>query len=1196
MQLVDVAGPLWPDLPEYRGLIDGLRKGTRETLVHGLPAPAALALLATVASDTGRPLCVLTPDWAQAEAAADDLGAWLGPERVVCLPPRDVLPYAVVAQSADLAARRITALARAMGVAPSGVAGAGPDAAAGAAAPVLVLPVAAMRRLLAPAADFAAACLRLATGQTWTPRDLAAALQRAGYEPLPLVEGPGAFALRGGIVDVFPLGEDLPLRVEFFDDQIESMRTFDPSSQRGQQVREQALVLPAREVPAPEQVEAVLERIAAAADQAAARLTGEARQRLEDMVAEDLAGLRAGTAAGRWETYLPYAAPPSHPMDYMPARALVAVLEPARTAEAARDYERQEADRLVGFLQDGRMLPEQVEAFAYPADWLGWMRGHQIVYVAGLGQAVAGADPQDVLAVSAREVPSFRGQWEMAGEEMRRWRDQRYHILCTAGNAARAARVAEEVISTGVSAAVDAEPAPGRATVVASPLAAGFEFPGLRLVVLTEADLFGRRARAPRRSARSQPGGTRLLSYEDLQVGDYVVHVQHGIGQYLGTKTLTVQGVQRDYLMIRYEGADRLYVPTDQIDLIQKYIGGEGRDVRVGRLGGDAWLKAKQRVKESVRAMAEELIGLYAARQAAPGHPFPADSPWQRDFEDAFPFEETPDQLQATAEIKADMERSQPMERLLCGDVGYGKTEVAMRAAFKSVMDGRQVAVLVPTTILAEQHFLTFSERMRGFPVTVQMLSRFRDRREQEATVTGLRRGTVDIVIGTHRLLQADVDFAKLGLLVVDEEHRFGVADKERIKRLRQGVDSLSMTATPIPRTLHMAMAGIRDMSVIETPPENRFPVETYVLEWSEALCADALQRELRRRGQVFYLHNRVQSIARAHERLLRLAPGARIAVAHGQMAEDELERVMVDFWHGAYDVLLCTTIMESGLDVPNANTLIVEDADRLGLAQLYQIRGRVGRSDRLAYAYFTYRREKALSEIAEKRLMAIKEFTELGSGFKIALRDLELRGAGNILGAEQHGFVAAVGFDLYAQMLEESVRELRGERAVPTTRCSVEIRVDAYLPDAYIADPRVKLEFYKKVNAAASREELAATEAEIRDRYGPYPPEVGHLLRLARIRIAAQDLGMLSIAHEGDSVHLTFPGYMAELIGGLDELSRRFGRRIAKQRRPRPALTLRLSARDDTTVLGEIEGLLAELGRDPAIQNWRRSLDASPA
>jgi transcription-repair coupling factor (superfamily II helicase) len=1182
--LVDFVGPIYPELAEYRSLIDGLRKGTREILVHGLPAPAALGLLATVASDTGRPLALVTADWAQAEACAETLAAWLGPERVACLPPRDVLPYAVVAQSADLAARRITALARALGILGGGGA-------------VLVMPVAAVRRLLVPPADFAAACIRLREGDRLEPKDLARRLARAGYEPLPLVEGPGAFALRGGIVDVFPLGDELPLRVEFFGDQVESMRRFDPGNQRSRAGCREALVLPAREVPAPEGEvgEAALERIAAAGREAAARLAGPARQRLEDMLAEDLAGLRSGTAAGRWETYLPYAYAATHPLAYLPPRALVAVSEPARTAEAARDYQRQEAERLTGFLQDGRMLPAQVEAFAFPADWLLWLREHQILHVSGLGQPGAGADPQDVLPMAARQVPSFRGQWEMACEELRRWRDQRYRILCTAGNEARAARLAEEVASAGVAASVGADPSPGRASVVVSPLPSGFEFPGLRLVLLTEGDLFGRRPRRSRR-APAQPGGARLLSYEDLQVGDYVVHVQHGIGQYLGTRTLTVQGVQRDYLMIRYEGADRLYVPTDQIDLIQKYVGGEGREVRVGRLGGDTWQRVKQRVKESVRAMAEDLIQLYAAREATPGHAFPPDTPWQREFEDAFPFEETPDQLQATADIKADMERSRPMERLLCGDVGYGKTEVAMRAAFKCVMDGRQVAVLVPTTILAEQHYLTFTERMRGFPVNVQMLSRFRDRREQEATITALRRGTADIVIGTHRLLQPDVDFAKLGLLIVDEEHRFGVADKERIKRLRQGVDSLSMTATPIPRTLHMAMAGIRDMSVIETPPENRFPVETYVLEWSEALCADALQRELRRRGQVFYVHNRVQTIGRALERLQRLAPGARIGVAHGQMAEDELERVMVDFWHGEYDVLLCTTIMESGLDVPNANTLIVEDADRLGLAQLYQIRGRVGRSDRLAYAYFTYRRDRALSEVAEKRLMAIKEFTELGSGFKIALRDLELRGAGNILGAEQHGFVAAVGFDLYAQMLEESVRELRGERAVPTTRCSVEIRVDAYLPDSYIADPRVKLEFYKKINAAATPEDVTAAEGEVRDRYGPYPPEVGHLLRLARIRIAAQDLGTLSIVHEGDTVQLTFPGYMAELIGDLGELTRRFGRRIASQRRPRPALVLRLSARDDTTVLGEIEGLLAELGRAPAIRRWRRTVDASPA
>jgi len=1169
--------PLWSEVAEYRGLLDCARRGVRELELSGLPAAAALTLGLALRRDLGRPLVLLTADWSAAESASLAIGAWLGdaeaagraagaagglPPRsaVWPFPPREFLPYAVVAQSPEIVAPRV----------------------------------------------FAAAIARVAVGAQSDPAALAAGLVRAGYERQAVVEGPGTFAMRGGIVDVYPLTADEPVRIEFLGDTVASIRTFAADTQRSLLALQAVAIPPAREVPAPQgaALAQALDRIRESLARVLARFSPEqheARERLRLQVEEDLTGLQAGTAPDRWEAYLPLAYEAVSVLQYVATagtRPICLVLDAGVATASLTELARQEESRLGGFLTEGRILPEQAATFGLPLDWQAEMGSPTVIYADALGRPMPGIRPQERLSIPGRQAPPFAGQWTLVLDEMRRWRKAGYRIACWVGTAERAQSLAREIEDAGITAVAPTDPGgalvPGMVTVLQGRLPAGFEVPGLSLAVLTESELLGRRPRVAR--LRRATPGAKLQSYEDLQIGDYVVHGAHGIGEYLGTAALTVQGKVRDYLVLRYEGTDRLYVPTEQIGLVQKYIGGEGRQPRVSRLGGGDWARAKERVKESVRRMAEELIALYAARQALQGHAFAEDTPWQREFEGTFPYEETPDQIQAISEIKADMQRAVPMDRLLCGDVGYGKTEVAMRAAFKAMADGRQVAVLVPTTILAEQHFLTFSERFRGFPIHIRMLSRFRNKREQEETVTALRRGTADLVIGTHRLLQGDIDFKDLGLLIIDEEHRFGVAHKERLKQLRQTVDVLTMTATPIPRTLQMAMAGVRDMSAITTPPENRYPIETVVVEWSPTLVREALSREIARKGQVYYLHNRVQSIGGAYERVAALAPGVDVVVAHGQMPEEELESVMTEFWRGEHQVLLATTIIESGLDIPNANTLIVEDADKLGLAQLYQIRGRVGRSSRVAYAYFTYRRGRALTEIASKRLSAIKEFTELGSGFKIALRDLEIRGAGNILGPEQHGFVATVGFDLYAQLLEEAVRELRGERLAPQSKVSVELRVDAFLEDAYIAEPRVKLEFYKKVHAATTREEMAAVEEELHDRFGPYPAGVAGLLRLGRLRILAQDLGLLGVVQEGRIVAFTFPNYASALLQRLHGLPARFGRRLTVQASPKPLLRLALDATDDATILAAVEGCLQALDAHPEVRQWKQALANSAA
>jgi transcription-repair coupling factor (superfamily II helicase) len=656
-----------------------------------------------------------------------------------------------------------------------------------------------------------------------------------------------------------------------------------------------------------------------------------------------------------------------------------------------------------------------------------------------------------------------------------------------------------------------------------SSLLNGFEMSSNKLAVITEGEVFTQKQRRIRRSNKLDHA-EKIKDYQELKPGDYVVHVNHGIGKYLGIETLNVAGLHKDYMHIQYAGNDKLYVPVEQIDQVQKYVGSEEKIPKVYSLGGSEWSKVKNKVRTAVADIAQDLIKLYAKRQEAKGYAFHEDTPFQREFEAMFPYEETPDQLRSIEEIKKDMEQGQPMDRLLCGDVGYGKTEVAVRAAFKAIMDGKQVAVLVPTTILAQQHYETFRERFADFPIEVHVLNRFRSRKEQKETIEGLKAGSVDIVIGTHRVLSKDLGFRDLGLLIIDEEQRFGVKHKERIKELKTNIDVLTLTATPIPRTLHMAMMGVRDLSVIETPPENRFPVQTYVIEYSAALVREAIERELSRGGQVYFLYNQVNNIDRMADQIRMLVPEAKIAVAHGQMVDTELERVMLDFLDGEYDVLVSTTIIETGVDIPNVNTLIIYNADKMGLSQLYQLRGRVGRPNRIAYAYFTYQRDKVLSETAEKRLQAIKEFTELGSGFKIAMRDLSIRGAGNLLGAEQHGHIATVGFEMYSQMLKEAVVEL--QQGVTETKevaePQLDLNVDAYLPSEYITDEKQKIELYKKIRSLQTLEQVMDLEEEMEDRFGDLPDPVQNLLRVAKLRAYAWKYGIETMEEKGYEIHVS--------------------------------------------------------------------------
>lgn len=831
-------------------------------------------------------------------------------------------------------------------------------------------------------------------------------------------------------------------------------------------------------------------------------------------------------------------------LSYLPADGVVIFDEPTRIREQMANLikENPELKKTTFSWSDIALLAQQ----------------YSILYLSLMVQKAPYTKPDEIISITAKAVAPFHRQLEILENELKNWQERGYHILILMSSADKAKNLQQNLIQQGIHTAFAAEKldlSPGTATIATGVIEAGFELPQAKLIVITELDIFGRQKKRPRvRVSKDQ----QITYFRDIKIGDYVVHINHGVGKYLGVETLEVAGVNKDYLLIRYAGEDKLYVPTDQVHLLQKYIGSEGEAPRLSKMGGTDWLKAKSKAKAAVADLAKELIVLYAERQVTSGFAFAMDTPWQLEFEEAFPFEETPDQLHALAEIKKDMEQLRPMDRLLCGDVGFGKTEVAIRAAFKAVMSGKQVAVLVPTTVLAQQHYQTFSSRFAGFGPVVDMVSRFRSPKEQRDTIARVADGRVDVLIGTHRILQADVDFKDLGLLIVDEEQRFGVAQKEKLKKWRTNIDVLTLSATPIPRTLHMSLVGARDMSIIETPPEERFPVQTYVVEYSDDMIKEALKRELKRGGQVYFVYNRVQTIDKIRRQLAEMLPDAKIMTAHGQMPEELLEKVMIDFYEGFNEVMVCTSIIENGLDVPNANTIIVYDADRFGLSQLYQMRGRVGRSHRMAYAYFTYRKDKVLTEIAEKRLQAIKEFAELGAGFKIAMRDLEIRGAGNLLGSQQHGHIVSVGFEMYCRLLDEAVHELKtGEKVELPVEPTLEFNLEAYLTGDYINDAMHKIEIYQRIAAIRREEHISELLDELIDRFGDPPQPVLNLLDVAKIKNLARNMGISSIAERPKQIVILF-GDQPKVDGkNIMELRSKYPRIVTIQQGPPPGISL---------------------------------------
>jgi len=1114
----------------------------------------------------------ITPGAYQAERVYLQLSGLLPEEQVKLFPALDTMPSEEARPSLELTGRRLAALTRLALGRPT----------------IVVAPVDAVAARLIPVERFRALPLPVRVGASLSLETLPERLVAMGYQRVTRVDSPGLFAIRGDIVDVFPVGVPDPIRIELFGDEVDSIRRFHPTHQRSTDHLHEVIIPPALEHPLPDgDRTAGLDRIREAWAEQAQRL-----ERLGRPDAAEGARRRAalhGDRLSRGELfdgmaqYLAFFYPELGTLlDYV-GQGLVILDEPDHVKDRLTQWHQEMGEQLTQKLEAGRALPTEMDLFLEWPELLDRARQHHLLCLSGLNKRLRELEPSRSHRIELRTPDLYHGRMEPLARQVRRWTRDGNRVLLVLATEERAQRVVEglreqEVPAVYASTVVD-ELKAGNAVVTLGTLHSGFIYGDLKLVVLSDLEVIGQTKRRRRRATfHTDDEGAHLDSLADLRPGDYVVHVNHGIGRYLGLETLEVGGIHKDYLVVEYAGNDKLYVPTDQLDLLQKYIGADGQPPRIYKLGGNEWARVKKRVKESVREMAEGLLKLYAARESVKGFQFSPDTVWQAEFEDAFPYEETPDQLRAIEEVKRDMERDRPMDRLLCGDVGFGKTEVAIRSAFKAVMDGKQVAVLVPTTILAQQHLRTFRERFERYPVKIEMLSRFQTAVEQKQVLEGLKTGAVDIVIGTHRLLSNDVVFKDLGLVVVDEEQRFGVAQKERLKELRTEVDVLTLSATPIPRTLHMALVGVRDMSVIETPPEDRTPVRTYVIEYDPETIREAILRELAREGQVYFVYNHVQSIERKAKELQELVPEARIAVAHGQMDEHRLERVMLDFLEREYDVLVCTTIIETGMDIANVNTLIVWDADRMGLAQLYQLRGRVGRSNRVAYAYFTYRPEKILSEDAEKRLQALREFTDLGSGFKIAMRDLEIRGAGNLLGPEQHGFIASVGFELYTRLLAESIRELKGTTEAQPPEPVLDLNVDAYVTDTYVSDAQQKVEIYKKVVGIRSLQEADELADELVDRFGDPPEPVLNLLAVARVKVLARELGIASVNAQGDRVAVRWHEGLRLPYERLLPVTRKHRGRVTVLPGRSSQIVIRRQGLSDRDLLRLLEDLLGDL------------------
>ncbi|CAJ2235999.1 transcription-repair coupling factor [Companilactobacillus paralimentarius] len=999
---------------------------------------------------------------------------------------------------------------------------------------IVVTSIAGLEYELSAKELFKSAQLKIEVNEEYDLEDLNQQFVQMGYVKDKLVAKPGDFAIRGDIVDIYPLNVDNPVRIDFFGNQVEKIKYFDTETQRSIEELKEIQILPAQDrIVTDDQVETGLAKLQKSYDrQLKSSDDKDIKENLQTNFGQTIEELSEGIRPeniGRIADYL--FEHPKSLLDYLDSNDVIIFNEYNRLIEQSNDSQAENQSWLASQLEFGKALPEQKIRQSF-ADLIKDNKLAQI-YLSAFQQGMGHIRLNQLQNVPVRTMQQFFSQMPLLKSEVERWQKQKYTVLLTISNEKRIAAINNTLIDFGIKATLTTpdKVVEDQTQIMNATLSSGFEMPEQKLAVITEKELFNKQPK--KRRHQTLANAERLKSYNELKPGDYVVHVNHGIGKFIGMQTMEVDGKHQDYITIEYRDDGRLFIPVTQLDMVQKYVSAEGKSPKINKLGGNEWQKTKRRVQSNIEDIADDLIDLYAKREAEKGFAFPKDDSMQNDFDNAFPYPETPDQLRSVDEIKRDMEKPHPMDRLLVGDVGFGKTEVALRAAFKAVEAGKQVVFLVPTTLLAQQHYETMKERFAGFPVEIGMLSRFQTRKQSKEIIEKLEDGSVDIVVGTHRLLSKDVKFHDIGLLIIDEEQRFGVKHKEKIKQLKSNVDVLTLTATPIPRTLNMSMLGVRDLSLIETAPSNRYPVQTYVMEQNYQVIAGAIKREMARGGQVFYLHNRVEDMDQVADQLQSLVPDARIATAHGRMNETQMEGVISDYLAGDYDVLVTTTIIETGVDMPNTNTLVVENADRYGLSQLYQIRGRVGRSNRVAYAYLMYRPNKVLTEVGEQRLEAIKNFTELGSGFKIAMRDLSIRGAGNLLGKQQHGFIDSVGFDLYTQMLNDAVAKKRGHTKAEKTNSEINLALEAYLPEDYISDQRQKVELYKRIRQIDSLENYQEVKSELLDRFGDYPQEVANLLDVSLLKNSFDEALVNSVVMRNKKITIKFSQKASDYLTG---------------------------------------------------------------
>lgn len=1004
-----------------------------------------------------------------------------------------------------------------------------------------------------------------------------------GYERAPFVEAAGEFAVRGGIIDIYPFTSDCPYRIELWGEEVDSIRSFDAQSQRSIEEIKSLTVYPATEIVlSEERITAGLKKIQAEYEDLAAKFHSafetdkEVRLKKEyKRLKEELSELSMLIGV---EGYLPYFYDKLVSfLDYFPKETTVYVDEPQHVEERGKGFYLEFTESMKSRLEAGYLLPSQMETVSCFEEALSRLMKQQTVFLSALASEVKYAPGTETFFMEAKSVQSYNNSFEQLVKDLKRYQKKDYRILVVSPSVTRAKRLAEDMRENGLTVTYDKKPseemAPGQIVITPGKLKSGIEYPETKWVLISESDIFSGRKEKRRKKAAFKGKGEKIKNFADISIGDYVVHEKHGVGIYRGIEKITVNNVEKDYISIEYKGGDNLFILASALDQIAKYASANAKKPRLNKLGGNEWKKTTKRVKGQVRETAKELVELYAVRQAKEGYVCDKDTVWQKEFEEMFPYEETQDQLNAIEDVKRDMESTKIMDRLICGDVGYGKTEVAIRAAFKAVTNGKQVAYLVPTTILAQQHYNTFCERFKNYPMTVRVMSRFCSPKEQKETMEGLKKGIVDVVIGTHRLLSKDMKYKDLGLLIIDEEQRFGVGHKEKIKTLKKDVDVLSLSATPIPRTLHMSLIGIRDMSILEEPPHDRRAIQTYVMEYNEELVKEAVHREMTRGGQVYYVYNRVNNIAEITSGLQKLLPDAKVAFAHGQMRERELENIMMQFMEKEIDVLVSTTIIETGLDIPNVNTMIIHDANQLGLSQLYQLRGRVGRSNRNAFAFLMYKRDTLLKETAEKRLQAIREFTDLGSGYKIAMRDLEIRGAGNLLGEEQSGHMEAVGYDLYCKMLNDAVLRLKGELSEDSDfDTTLDLNIDAFLPSAYIRNEVEKLELYKRISAIDTRDEMEDMQDELLDRFGDLPAAVVNLLHIALLKSMAHHAYMTDVKQKGEKVSFEMNPKANVHVEKIPDVLNEFPKELSVSAGEHPVFVLDLSSSKKSEWLSKIE------------------------